>query len=178
VIRTIFLVALCAALFVEAACASDGYDFHAPLPNDHFVWPKRLFELDPAKFVDVTIDLHVHLDGQAPSPTQSVYYIDLNGDGVKEMIVRLGRDGHQEDMGIFQLQSGKWVDIGDFINGCFFCSKWNGYYQLEYYGNGGGEIRSRSLQRFIRGRYREVRDEILRAGSLDEERINPNGLGD
>lgn len=139
---------------------------------------KRVLLLDPAKFVDVKIDLPIHMDGEAPSPTHAVFYIDLNGDGVKEIIVRLGRDGHQEDMGIFQLQGGKWVDIGDFINGCYFCSKWNGYYQLEYYGNGGGQTRSRSLQRFIRGRYREVRDEILETGLLSEERINPDGLGD
>ena len=173
--RTFPLLALTIFLLTQVAHADS--EFHKPT-KDHFVWPKKLFPLDPSKFVEVKVDIPRmdDDDDQEPSPTRSVFYIDLNGDGVKEMIVRMGKDGQQSDLGIFQLQGGRWVCIGDFENGCFFCSNWNGYYQIEDGGYGGGGVTSRRLLRFIRGQYREVRDEIYDRGVLNQLRINPNGL--
>lgn len=175
------LLAMAGALLSGASVAtSDGYNFRNATANDHFDWPKELFHLDPSKFIDVKIDLPYiddDVDDQASKPDhRAVYYVDLNGDGKKEIIVVLGRDGQQEDFGIFQMREGKWVSIGMFYNGCSFCSKWNGYYQLEDSGNGGGGVRSRRLLRFVRGQYREVRDEIYDRDVLNQLRVNPNGL--
>jgi hypothetical protein len=176
-VRTISLFACLAILSARIAYA-DKVSVLNGVAQDHFVWPKKLFVLDPSKFVDVMIDLPHSWEVTGPLKTRSVYYVDLNEDGVKEMIVVMGRDGQQEDMGIFQLQGGKWVDIGDFANGCSFCSKWNGYYQLEDGGYGGGQVHSRSLLRFIRGRYRDVRNEVYEGDRLDTVDYNRAGLGD
>jgi hypothetical protein len=177
VVRLLLHFTLIAFFLHAPACASEG-DFHAIPANYHFVWPKELFQLDPSKFVEVKIDLPYGYDGSPRPNDRSVYYVDLNEDGTKEIIVSMGQNGQQEDMGIFQFKGGKWTDIGTFENGCSFCSKWNGYYQIEDGGNGGGGITSRRLLRFIRGRYREVRDEIYERGVLNQIRINPNGLDD
>jgi hypothetical protein len=181
VMKSLLLLGIIAFCLEGSAVAADGYNFRAATPEDKFSWPKELFHLDPKKFVDVVIDLPRLEDDETidkpGSATRSAYYVDLNDDGIKEMIVPLGQDGHQEDMGIFQLKERKWVQIGSFQNGCSFLPKWNGYYQLEDTGNGGGGVISRRLLRFIHGQYREVRDEIYERGELSEVRVNPEGLG-
>ena len=151
--------------------------------KNHFVWPKELFPLDENKSVMVKMDLPKVVDdsspdGSAKGRTWSVVYVDLNGDGKKEMVVYLGPDGQTTDYGIFQKSAGQWKNIGFLMGGFSFCEKANGYYQIETGGHSGGGSTDRELLRFVNGRYRVVASEGYERGVLTRSEYNPAGLTD
>jgi hypothetical protein len=177
-LRPFFLIAFLAFQFAQLAPAAD-----VPVRNgvaqDHFVWPKELFSLDWNKYVQVKVDLpYLPLD-DGPKPTvRSIYYLDLNDGGEKEMIAYLGPDGVTSDFAIFQHKGHSWQEIGTFIGLWKVCEKANGYYQLEAGRHFGGGSTARELYRFVRGKYRLIRTEEFERGVLSSVSYDPSGMED
>jgi hypothetical protein len=102
--------------------------------------------------------------------TTGALYIDLNGDGVKELIVDDGLGGSGgPDYRIYQRSHGTWKVIADFQGGLTLCQKANGYFQLEVASRGGGGATGKTLYRFFDGRYRAIHGSAYQDGSLTRE---------
>jgi hypothetical protein len=128
--RPISLIAV-SFLLLGGICRADQL-------HDTFAWPNKLFTIDWNKGVDVTVDLpYLPLDDGPKPKTRYVYYLDLNDDGEKEMIVRLGRDGITTDFAIFQRIGTKWKEIGSMIGLCAVCEKRTAIISLRAIGNTG-----------------------------------------
>ena len=140
---------------------------------DHYVWPKEISAIDdeiyghqvpfsklPAHACERELDV-------ANTGTTGALYIDLNGDGVNELIVDDGQDGSGgPGYRIYQKLQGSWKVIADFQGGVTLCQKANRFYQLEVASRGGAGATNKSLYRFIDGRYRAVRSEYFKDGKL------------
>jgi hypothetical protein len=152
-------------------------------PVNHFHWPKEISNLDD-EMVQVPID---KLPSEAkadlmdidwgPDGNTNELYIDLNGDGTKELIVNDGTGGSGgPGYHIYQRSEGKWKIIAAFQGGITLSAKANGYYQLTVRSRGGGGVTGRDLFRFVRGKYRAVHSEEFKDGvlvrSLSQKELN------
>lgn len=173
-IRGIILLAL-AAPFLHCNVFAD-------VSPDHYAWPREISAIDDEIFAHQVpfSKLPPHAcERQLDNPntgTTGALYIDLNGDGVKELIVDDGQGGSGgPGYRIYQRSEGVWKVIADFQGGVTLCQKANGFYQLEVASRGGAGVTNKSLYRFIDGRYRAVHSEFFKDGkfvrSLDAKEL-------
>ncbi len=135
----------------------------------HFHWPREISALDeemkPVLVSNLPPEISRGIQTENQEGTTDALYFDLNGDGVKELIVNDGMGGSGgPGYQIWQRSHGKWAVIADFQGGITLCQKANGYYQLEVESSGGAEATNKALYRFVNGRYRAVRSENYKAG--------------
>jgi hypothetical protein len=148
----------------------------------HYAWPKEISSIDDEIYAHQVAfaELPPHAcERELDYPntgTTGALYIDLNGDGVKELIVDDGQGGSGgPGYRIYQKSDGVWKVIADFQGGVTLCQKANRYYQLEVISRGGAGATNKSLYRYIGGRYRAVRSEDYKDGvfvrALDENEL-------
>jgi len=141
-------------------------------------WPKAVRELTDSSFVPTKaskLPQGISLFHREESAEQranrevGLLWVDLDGDGVLDLIVRNDEGGSGGTFyTIYQMQKGGYRSIGVFQG---FRPKLltasNGYLQIEAWSRGGGLESSRDLYRFERGEYRCVREDNYRT---DEEK--------
>ena len=119
---------------------------------------------------------HDIMDLDPPAGDTVALRIDLNGDGVKELIVNDGTGGSGgPGYHIYQLVRGQWKTIAVFQGGITLAQKANGYFQLIVRGRAGGGITGRDLYRFVDGRYRAVHGEVYQDGAY-VRKLSPKEL--
>jgi hypothetical protein len=140
--------------------------------QNHFVWPREISAID-----DDILETQIPFSKLPPRACEremenadgstGARYIDLNGDGIKELIVDDGTGGSGgPGFHIYQRSRGKWKVIAQFQGGITLCAKENGFYQLEVRNRGGGGRTGRDLFQFLDGEYRAVRAEAYKDGIL------------
>ena len=178
-LRRVIVLVIFACLKITPSAYADNIPVVNGVAQDHFVWPKEAFPIDWSKFVVVKVDLpYLSLDDAHKPAVRDVYYVDLNEDGEREMIVCLGRDGITTDFAVFQRHADKWNDIGAIIGLGKICAMANGYYQLESDRDYRGGSTGRNLYRFIKGQYRLIRSEEYERGTLTAVAYDPAGIAD
>jgi hypothetical protein len=138
-----------------------------------FAWPKEISAIDDEIYAHQVPFSKLppracerELDDQNTGTTGALS-IDLNGDGLKELIVDDGQGGSGgPGYKIYRRSGGAWKIIADFQGGVTLCQKANGYYQLEVISRGGAEMTNKALYRFVDGRYQGVRSEDYKAEKL------------
>ena len=141
-------------------------------PTSYFQWPKEISNLDDEMQQVAVSDLPAEIrpdmmDIDPPATATDALYIDLNGDGTKELIVDDGTGGSGgHGYHIYQKFHGKWKTIAAFQGGITLAQKSGGYFQLIVRGRGGGGFTGRDLFRFVGGRYRAIHGEAYKDGVL------------
>jgi len=140
---------------------------------DKYTWPKEISAIDDeifghqVPFSQLPPHACIRETVTPNTGTTGALYIDLNGDGVKELILDTGEGGSGgPELRIYQQSQGIWKDIGGFQGGVILCQKANGYYQLEVKSRGGAGTTNKSLYRFVDGSYRAVRSEDYKDGEF------------
>ena len=133
-----------------------------------YAWPKQVLKVEEIEWKDITraqappgikwrIRPGATPEEIASEPTE-IAYIDLDRDGIPELFVDLQtRESAGPYYDIFKKAGDTYKPIGNVQGQLFFCTRYNGYYQIEVWSRGGGVNYSRELYRFFKGRYRCVR---------------------
>jgi hypothetical protein len=162
VIRTIVLVAL-------AALLPGSKVFADPAP-DHFAWPAEISSVDDQVAANQVpfskLPLHAcqrELDAGNSGKTGALF-IDLNGDGKNEVIVDDGLGGTGgPGYRVYRRSHGAWKIMGEFQGALTLCAKANGYDQLEVVSKGTAGASTKTLYRFVKGKYLPVHSEDIKS---------------
>jgi len=173
-IRTFRLLALAAPLLGSPVFAD---------PSDHFAWPAEITSVDDQVSANqvsfAKLPLHAcqrELDANNSGATGALF-IDLNGDGKKELIVDDGLGGPGgPGYRVYRRAHGSWKLIGEFQGSLTLAQKSNGYDQLEVVSKGDAGATNKSLYRFVNGKYRAVRSENFKDGQFVRA-LSPKELG-
>jgi hypothetical protein len=91
-----------------------------------------------------------------PDYTGPACYIDLNGDGMKELIVQ-SQSKTSDILGVFQKQKDRWISILQVWGRASLLAKRNGYYQIELWNTDRHGEGTRALYIFSGRRYHITR---------------------
>jgi hypothetical protein len=129
-----------------------------------FVWPKELYKISEKEWLPIALantpaDFNVEgLTNEEFIQRADAIYVDLRGDGHKQLIINNGGGGSAgRDWSIYDKANGKWILIGDGSGIITICAPMNGYNQIEMWGRGGGGTFTKELLCFQKGRYHLVR---------------------
>jgi len=164
--RVILLVTLAAAIVTGIVYADD-----APRPSgssvgrSNFVWPKELYTVSEGEWHHIKLEdtpPRFNLAGLTNEEAigwADAVYVDLRGDGHKELFINDGTGGRGgRGWSIYARINNKWKRIGGWIGAPIICSRYNGYYQITAWDRGGGGGSStKCLLRFEGARYHLVR---------------------
>jgi hypothetical protein len=157
---------LTSALLLGELLAGEDAEEWLPAP-DGFVWPAMVKDAPvfkpverPTRELPASIRAAVFDEKVFPERV-AVCEVDLNVDGKPELLVEIGAYGGTGGAyyEIFSAgKAGSYRSIGSFQGGVRFCTRKDGWYQIQVSSRVGGGM-LRSLLTFQRGQYRDSRRE-------------------